>query len=294
MKIFEQTKELLGTQITITIVKSDGDLQNINLELVSKLAFEELLRIEKKFSRFLSNSELSETNEKLNEWHEISEEFYTLIQFAVDMRNKSEGAFDVTVQSILDSWGYDENYSFQQKNDGATGKITLKTPNKLFTTAKIDLGGLGKGYALERVAKILTSYTQNFCIDAGGDIYAQGLNQEGKSWKIFFEDPNNPQLMIGETTIDKKYIACSNPVKRSWNNKHHLVSPSAKMPANNMLAVYTQADSGILADGYATALFVMGFEKAKKLLPKIKIEAMLISPTGQIHLSKNFKGTLFT
>lgn len=281
---FEQTKELLGTQIRIIVL---GDAIS---ESYIEEAFNECRRIEQTYSRFIDNNELSVLNSKLGQWVSVSPEFFNLIEFGVNLSNQTNGVFDMTVKSILEAWGYDRDYSLQEKGEGNLGKIELKN-GKVRTSAEIDLGAFGKGYAIDRMVEILAPI-KDFYINAGGDIYAKGEDLNGP-WRAYFEHPLNIDQAIGFVDFFDMALACSNPLRRKWRDKHHLVDPIKKLPANDMLAVYTQAKTAILADAYSTALFVLGYENAKGMIKDFPVSAMLVSKNGGIWKSDKFKGELY-
>ena len=108
-----------------------------------------------------------------------------------------------------------------------------------------------------------------------------------------FEHPLDNTQAIGY--VDTRSIACasSSPSKRKWKDKHHLVDTRRLRPADDMLAVYTQAKSTIDADAYATAFFVSGYAVSMELIQNFPVEAMFVSKTGDIYRSKAFKGELF-
>jgi len=129
----------------------------------------------------------------------------------------------------------------------------------------------------------------SFCVDAGGDIYAQG-----SGWKAAFEHPLNEGEVIGGVEVDGFYLASSSASKRKWGKSHHLINTASGECADDMLAVYIQGGDGTLVDAYSTALYVMGFERGVEMISTLPVEAMLISKEGAIFRSKGFKGELFT
>lgn len=284
--MINESRELLGSEIRIIVVDDNAD------SAVNE-AFLECSRIEKMYSRFRDDSELSKLNGRAGEWGTVSEEFFELIKFGEQIREKTDGAFDLTVKKILESWGYDKNYSFEENAKAELGRIEMGENFQVRVFGEIDFGGMGKGFALDKMKTCLNGF-ENFCINAGGDIFARGCDPEGEKWKIFFEHPMNLDEVIGFTEIDDFFAAASSGSKRKWRDKHHLVNIRSGEPARDMLAVYVQSDSGILADAYATALFVSGYANAKKIAVENGISAMLVSPAGEIFRTENFKGELFT
>ena len=286
MKV-EIVKEQLGTPIVLTIIAED----EVAAREAAAEAFSECARIENAYSRFVDGNELAILNVHVGEWAEVSEELLQLIAFAKRAGEKTKGAFDVSVKSILEGWGYDSAYSLKEGRPGRTGTIELKE-GRVRIGAPIELGGLGKGYALDRMLSFLNGFP-NVHLNAGGDLVVRGMNENAEPWRIVFEHPEDPARGIGTVDTTGLALASSSPSRRKWRNRHHLVDPRTGEPAVGMLAVYTQSSSALLADVYSTALFVLGYEEAQKLLPTLPVEAMLVSPEGRIFRSPNFQGVLF-
>lgn len=268
-------KELLGT-----IVRVIGDVDSSN-------AFDECKRIQEAFSRFVDGNELSNLNADVGHFYEVSEEMLNLLSMGLEVSRKTSGAFNMAIESLLSGWGYNKEYSFKDVGGGSVGGLEIDG-KKVRITAPLDLGGLGKGYALGRMVEILKEQEQDFCVDAGGDIYAQG-----RGWKVAFEHPLKDDEGIGTVEVDGFYLASSNGKKRKWGDKHHLVNPLSGEPAKEMLAVYVQGDGGALVDAYSTALFVMGFKDACNAIKDLPVEAMFVGIEGNIFRSEGFKGELF-
>jgi thiamine biosynthesis lipoprotein len=245
------------------------------------------------------------------------------------------------METVLRELGYDSNYTLSPKatisdfeSNIEFGKISNEyDENKILQksglcymvriSSPIELGGLIKGYILDK-ASIIFRDIENICVDAGGDLWVKGLNSKGLPWKILLENPDNNEFAIGEvsssgvippTSKEKLagkigsiglFLASSSPSKRKWGKHHHLINPFDRNSAHNMKAVFTQGNSGILVDAFATALFVMGYKKAKEFLNenrnqnKIKnnynknfIEALLISDKNEIYKTPDFQGILW-
>lgn len=297
MPKIEVKRVQLGTPIVLTVVTENEVAAR---EAVGR-AFEECMRIENSYSRFTEGNELAALNARLGKWTTVSAELFQLIAFAKRVGEKTAGAFDLSVKSILEGWGYDSNYSLREGFPGQTGTVEFEN-GRVRISAPIELGGLGKGYVLDCMLSFLSDFP-NVHLNAGGDLTVRGVNEEGKPWRIVFEHPEDVSRAIGYLDTTSLALACSSPSRRRWktrgkdsaspSDRHHLVDPRTGKPANAMLAVYTQSSSALLADVYSTALFVLGYEEARKLLPTLPVAALLVSPDGKIFRSEGFQGILF-
>lgn len=297
---------MIGSVFQFSIVHKE----DFNCDDLLEKLFSEGERIENAYSRFMNNNELSELNSQLNKWADVSSELFELFTFANNVFKNTNGAFDITVKSVLDGLGYDKSYSFEENAPGKLGHVELDAKNKrVKISAAIDLGGFGKGFAIDKMSSILVENNcENFCIDGGGDIFCTGKDEKNEAWKVHFGHPLNLDEVIGVTEVDGFACTSSNPNLRTWGTgKHHLVDPNNGKPAENMVGTYVQSSTAMVADAYATALFVMGYEKAKAWLGEkntpgpngghsaaMPVEAMIIGPTGKVYKSENFKGEIFT
>ena len=306
MNLSKKSIEALGTIIEITIIDEKPD---VHREKKINEALSEAQRIEKEFSRFIPNNQLYNLNNSLDTWSSVSEELFFLIKKSEEIKEKTHGAFDIQVKQILDNLGYNSADDKPQDSvipakagihppskkgkEEESHSLNIKDPNQILSPSPIDLGGIGKGYAVDKMREVLKEF-KNICINAGGDIFIQGNNTDDSPWKIAFEHPTDASMAIGEVQSSFGFFASSNAQRRKWgDNKHHLINPQTKEPADNMLSVYTQGKSAIEVDAYSTALFVMGFEEAQKAIDTLPVETMIISTDGNIFRSKGFEGELF-
>jgi len=294
MDFESKSVERLGSHFEITLLKGN--------EKVFDECFEELKRIEEKFSRFLDTSILSKVNSKLNEWQCIDSEFLFLVKTALEFKEKTKGNFDVTVKSALDSLGYDKNYSFKEKKQNKSLFSELKNifassvridekNSKIYLTKEIEFGGFGKGYCLDRLSEIIESNDVfDYQINGSGDIFAK--KKEG-SWNILLEHPDDSNKAIGKIELNGRAIACSASNRRRWGKNHHLINAKTGLPQNSVKTIFVLAKSGIEADGYATAVFTVGFEEGIKLSKNLPIDILLISDKNKMYKSEGFDAELF-
>lgn len=271
----EEAKELLGTLVKIILVGENED----EMRAAIGKAFFECERIGKLYSRYCEDSEVSRLNRSIGSWLQVDPEFYGLIVWSSKFKHETRGAFDITVKNV--------------KQIGTEmGVIELADNMMVRINSEIDLGGMGKGYAIDQMLKELSGF-QDVFINAGGELYGRGLCESGNPWRTFFEHPTKADELIGSVFMEDFALSCSNQRKRKWRESHCLVNPRTLQPADDMLSVYVQSASAAMSDAYSTALFVMGYEVAKKHLAKLPVEAMLISKEGKIFKSPDFKGELF-
>ncbi|MEM4634230.1 MAG: FAD:protein FMN transferase, partial [Candidatus Anstonellaceae archaeon] len=291
MKLAARSEQHLGTVVEIKLPASHTSLFS--------QCFLEFARIEKKFSRFLPSSELSRANSNLGVWQEASEELLFLVRSAEDFRIKTNGAFDITIKQRLEELGYGPKHKASQNIIQKMRSLLLppiKIDNgskRILLNKEIDLGGLGKGYAIDKVAYLLESKgVSHYYINAGGDIYAKSKKGE-PNWSILLEHPDDPERAIGKISINSMAIAASAANRRKWGRFHHLINPKTLLPAKNMKACFVLAKSAMEADAYATALFCAGFQEAIHLCNKLGLTALLISNDNKMYQTPGFSAEFF-
>lgn len=269
LRLIERSRSFMNTTISIKVVQKNQNTVEI-LDSI-EAAFGEFDRIVDKFTRFNENSELSNLNRQPGKWIVVSEEFFSLVSLMITISKQTNYAFDPTIIDFLETYGYDKNYDFSKldspelqkfvediaKKRKSIEKISLDKKNykiKLSSNQRIDLGGIGKGYAVDCAAKKLLEISQNFLIDAGGDVYAAGRNQSEQPWIISLHDKSGE---VGMIKLEDMALASSGNWARKVKQFHHIINPTTGKPVNkNFNTVFVKAESATIADAWATALFV--------------------------------------
>jgi thiamine biosynthesis lipoprotein len=284
--LITRQKEFMKTTITFKVVQNGASTVDV-LDAIEE-GFGEFDRIVKKFTRFDENSELSNLNRNSGSFVQITPEFLTLIKYMLDLAEKTDGDFDPTIIDFLEIYGYDKNYDFSKLDNPELDKLVEKIRNerpsfreieideknisvKLAKGQKIDLGGIGKGYAIDCAFEKLNLVSKNFLIDAGGDIRAIGKNENDQIWTAAFRNLNKDGVIedIGFIELNNEALASSGSWARKVKQFHHLINPKTGLPGNKYTTVYVKAPTGMISDSWATALFIGGEEKFKKLNPKL-------------------------
>lgn len=281
-------KDFMKTVITIKVVRDNEKTIDV-LDGIED-GFSEFDRIVKQYTRFNEDSELSNLNRNAGRWVRVSDEFFRLIKYMIGLAEKTNGAFDPTIIDFLEVYGYNKDYDFSKLENPDLDKLVKEKLSKrrsfreieldevkkevlLQPTQKIDLGGIGKGYAIDcAYEKLEKKGVKNFLIDAGGDIRAKGTNDSGEYWKVGLkhQGEDGAETILGEIELKNSSIACSGSWARKVKQFHHLINPKTGKPENSRRTVYVQSDLAIDSDSWATAIFIGGEEVAKKAPSEMK------------------------
>lgn len=267
-------------------------------------AEEEIKRIDTLLNRGNENSEIYKINNKKTA--EVSDETAELIKTAVEISEKTNGAFDITAAEVTDLWGFyggnfrvpDEN-EIQTALDGIGYEKILLDKNKITIpeNMSLDLGGIGKGYASDRIAGILRQNdVESAIISLGGNVYALGSRPDGKAWQVGITDPADKSKIIGTISVTDSAVVTSGGYQRYFEQDgvkyHHIIDPKTGRCAQSGLASVTViAESGTLSDGLSTALFVMGLDKAIEFWKTSgDFEAVFADDDGNIYVTAGIAG----
>jgi FAD:protein FMN transferase len=282
-----QTRFLLDTYYTI---KAPG---KENVRKVIGKALDRVEEIDTKFNALNPASPLYGFN---NSNTPISDrEIVELVRIALDLSEKSGGKYDITVFPLVDLWGF-----FKKSPDiprtaeldslmKTVGYKKLKIENGILTktdpNCKIDLGSIAKGYSVGEALKVLKAGgIASALIDAGGDIYALGMNN-GRPWKIGIRDPRGDG-MIGSVEVTDKTVVTSGDYERFFEKDgvryHHILDPQTGFPSRGIISATIISSDPTLADGWSTALFVMGREKGFEAIEAAgSTEALIVTEDGE-------------
>jgi len=302
--VFERA--YMSTLVRLTLISNLGTIETSDLV---EDAFDQFEYVTKKFSRFDKKSELSKLNSSpKNKYIKISAELFDLIDFALRISKQTNGAYDPTIIDFLELYGYTrENNLDNLKNLGLyeevkrlaksrhkASEIRLKPEvNEIWLNKgqSIDLGGIGKGYAIDLAYKTLNTRLDSFLINAGGDIRAKGKNESGKPWLISLARellPNKQSKLNasdewGKVELYNQALAASGRSERKSGIFHHLIDARTGLPVNNTHQVFVIANDAKTADAWATALFVAGKDGIDLIPTESHLNGILIDHTEAMH-----------
>lgn len=295
----------MNTSIHIQIYSNQGTIET---QQMLEAAFDAFDYVVRKYTRFNSNSELSKLNDRRGNITKVDEEFFELIKKVIDISDKTSGAYDPTIIDLLELYGYKSKADYSELDDpGLLKKIKTRIKTrpsykqvelnqedktiKLHPDQRIDLGSIGKGFAIDLASRALER-ADAFMINAGGDIRTYGEKPDGTDWQVGLYQsplPNSAQenKLIGRTTLKNKALTASGGWVRRHRFFHHLISPTSGLPINNVGQTFVCADDATTADAWSTALFTMG-EPGLELIKEEGLDAILIKGDGEILKTNNF------
>ena len=160
---------------------------------------------------------------------------------------------------------------------------------------RIDLGGIGKGYAADHVVEILRKHgVERALVSLGGNIYAVGSKEKGLNWTIAITDPDDEQAYLGTLSVSDTSVVTSGDYERYFEQDGkrycHIFDSTTGYPAEtDLLSVTVVSPNSTEADGYTTALFVMGHDKAVEFCEKNGIQAVLVCDDHTIYVTDDLK-----
>jgi len=265
---------------------------------------------ERRFSRFLPDSELSQLNRAAGTWFTISADLMDMLEQSLDFYKETGGLFDPSILPDLKRVGYDKSMDeirAQGKIDSSASARTLRPAFgelkldlagqrvRLPVGMEIDLGGMAKGWIVEKAAQLLSTYAAVCAVSVGGDMLFKGYPMDGSDWRVNIEDPRDSTQTAAALHVGPGAVVTSSVARRSWNQggetRHHLIDPRTGEPAQtDWLSVTVVAPQITTAEVYAKALLIGGEGQAARLAAQHpKIAYFIVKSDGALFGSQNSK-----
>jgi FAD:protein FMN transferase len=285
------TFEALGTKWWITVFDeaSEETLKGA-CGALERFAHE----YETKYSRFKPDSLISQLNrERVLE--QPDEEIQKLLAYGKSLYIRSNTKFNLLTGHILEARGYNAEYSFNasepellQPGNPVTN-LTI-TPEKIeVSEGNVDIGGFGKGYLIDELARLLKAEhkIKYFLINGGGDMY--GTSKQGEPIEIYLEHPTEAGKLIEKTTLFKQGFAASSPFKRVWHSSSRTYSHIVTDAGVSQVATYVKAETARDADAFATTALLLPETDLAKLAQTEELSIARFDPaTGQLWRMHSF------
>ncbi len=297
-----RTALIMGTLVEIKAVGGDEK----DLEGAINDAFSAMRQVERQFSSHLPESEISRLNQT-DAALEVSPPVFKLLQQGEEIRKASAGAFSMALGGVKKLWAIEE----ESPHIPTTEELAVILPplnqpavrfegervRRSSARVKLDLGGIAKGFAVDRALEILRGAgIVSASVNAGGDIGLIGGHGE-RAWRIGIQHPRRQGELLATIDIRDRAIVTSGDYERYFERDgvryHHIFDPANGRPATACQSVSVLAPEAALADALATAVFVLGPKKGLQLLERFSnVGGVIVDSKGNIEATKEIKDHL--
>jgi thiamine biosynthesis lipoprotein len=257
---------------------------------------------ERALSRFLPDSELSALNNASPAPFHASPLLFEAVSEALGWACVTDGVFDPTIIDALEASGYDRPF----EHIGRGGRVAMaERPRSLRANwraieldadrnviampagTRLDLGGIGKGFTVDRAIALLGSRA-NAMVNASGDLYAAGDGPDGDGWYVGVQDPFGPDRDLAVLNVNDCGVATSGSIKRQWTIRdtryHHLIDPRERASAvSDLLTVTVVAPTATHADVLAKTAFLLGAQAGLRMIERFNgAECLAVTDAGEV------------
>ena len=287
-----ETRNMLGTYVTLTVVAENESEARADIAA----GFERIAELDAILSAHRPDSELARLNERAGrEPVKVSDELYRAVEAGVTWNGRTQGAFDIACAPMLELWrncarldrlpAADEIARAKSLCGAARIGLDPKAHTIRFPVAgmRVDLGGHGKGFIADEVAKVfLKRGVKNALISMAGDIRAMGRSAQGRPWRVGVQDPRHPEAMVATLELTDRSVSTSGAYERfveiQGKRYSHIVDPRTGQPAEGVLSDTVIGPDATTTDVLDTALNVLGVEEGLALIEKLgDVEVLFIT-----------------
>lgn len=293
----QDTQPIMGTRVHAELWHADAGRAGRLLDRVMA----EMRRIDATYSPYLETSALSELNRNAPKgWVHVSAETFDLLVRSRRMSELTDGAFDITYASVGRYYDYrkglrpDEarvrkaveaiDYRYVEL-DPAGPRVRYAHPG-----VYVDLGGIAKGYAVDRCIELLRrAGVTHASVSAGGDAYIIG-DRRGEPWSVGIRDPRNENVMSAVLPLMDTAVPTSGDYERFFEENgvryHHILDPATGGSARDSRSVTILGADTTLTDASSTSVFVLGPERGLALIDRLPgVDAVIIDAAGRLRYS---------
>jgi thiamine biosynthesis lipoprotein len=296
----------MGTLVSITTVAPSQEIAQASIEA----GFREIKRLEQLFSTWIPTSELSQVNAAAGrEPVVVGPETLELVSRSLEMARLTEGGFNIAVGPAVEAWSVTERERIPTREelqslrllvdwtminiDSQARTIFLPKPGM-----RIDVGGIGKGYAADRAVDVMRKMgAKGGVVALSGDIKTFGDLPGMQGFPVGIRHPRQEGALIATVDLKNEAISTAGDYERYFEREgvryHHILDPKSLQPARQCQSVTVIAAEGTVADGLDTGIFVLGPEKGMALVEQLPdVEAIIIDDLGHIAVSSGLRSRL--
>jgi len=304
-KWFSSSFNVMGTQAHLEFWLDDTVKVDRTSGQLIKLVQQEMHRIDKAMSPYKKTSELSLVNNKASvESVVITRELFELLAESRKISEMSDGAFDITYASV----GYQYDFRQKQKPNQVSINNALKaidyravildrkksTVRFRHSDVKIDLGGIAKGYAVQRCLELLKATgIKHALVSAGGDTGLLG-DRRGRPWYVGIKHPRAEDKTAVQLPLSNESISTSGDYERFFIEEgvryHHIINPKTGDSARKVVSVSIIGKDATVVDALSTTVFVKGLQAGMAFIDQLpEYEAIIIDNKQTLHVSQGLQ-----
>lgn len=288
-----------------TVMTLEAYGQNADAALDEAVA--EIERLDALWSIASSDGEIA----RLNAEKQItaSADTLALLTRAKEISAATDGLFSTTIAPLMEAWGF-TNGDYRIPDEAELSALLAHVDDEeiaisdstvtIPADAKVDLGGIAKGFTSARVMEIFhENGIKNGILSLGGNVQALGTKPDGSLWRVGLQDPADERALFATLELADKAVITSGAYERNFEQDgvvyHHIIDPRTGYPAENGLSSVTiVSDDGTLADGLSTALFIMGKESAVEFWRSHRndFDMVLLADDGAVTVSAGIADAL--
>lgn len=300
-EIVERSRVSMGSEVHLTAWTSDERAATAAFEAV----FDEFDRLDGLMSVWKEGSDIERLNRAAGEKPvPVGPEMREVLSMARQASEWTEGKFDVTFGALSGLWKFDHDLD---GNIPARADVLARLPLIDYQKLDVDevkgtaflrqkgmrahLGGIGKGYAVDRAAAIMRGRGINdFMIQSGGDLYVAGSRGD-RPWRAGIQDPRGPAGSIfAAMDLSDSAFSTSGDYERSFmkdgRRYHHIIDPDSGEPAQGSRSVTIVTARAVVADGLSTGVFILGPDKGMALIERLQgVEGVIVTTSNNLLVS---------
>ena len=306
--IHNRQLKLMGVRFELAAIASDS----LKARQAVDTAIAEITRIEKLISSWDPQSQTSAINQMAGlQPVKVSEELFALIRRSLKISRLTRGAFDISFASLDKVWRFDGSMTALpsvEEVKASVAKVGYENIllNEQDTTVflkvegmKIGFGAIGKGYAANRAKAVMVSMgIENGLVNAGGDLLCWGSQENGEPWQVGIADPSDKTKIFSWLPVHDMAVVTSGNYEKfaliEGQRYAHIIDPRTGYPVQGITSVTIVCPDAELADGLATAVFVLGEKEGLHLINQLKgIECLMVNDQNELIHSENLELNLY-
>ena len=296
----------MGTLVSMTVVASDRETGHKAIQA----GFDEIKQLERLLSTWIASSELSQVNAEAGHHPvRVSRETFEVVSKSIEIARLTDGGFNIALGPAVEAWSVTERQDIptDEELDRLKGlvdwtNIQLNQDEQTIFLPRpgmrIDVGGIGKGYAADRaVTAMKRAGAQGGVVALSGDIKTFGALPDAEGFPVGIKHPRDEGTVMAVVNLKDEAISTAGDYERFFERDgiryHHILDPTTLQPARACQSVTVIGKEGTLVDGLDTGIFVLGPERGMALVERLPgIEAVIVDAQGRVTISSGLRTRL--